>query len=75
MDNDVIKKIYDQTQMIVGWYADKYKAMIFRPATMEREGCRTWEKNGNKYICFWDLLRDRHTTAKNPHIRYKEKTQ
>ena len=39
--------------MIIGWYADKYKAMIFRPATMNKEGCRTWEKNGDKYCLLY----------------------
>jgi hypothetical protein len=52
MDNDVVKKIYDQTQMIIGWYADKYKAMIFRPATMNKDGCRTWEKMGINIFAF-----------------------
>ena len=40
---------------------------------MNKFGCRVWETNGDKYICFWDTVRDRYTTAINPVITYKRK--
>ena len=61
-----------QTQCIISWYADKYKKTIFRPANLDKKGVRSWtDSKGNKLLCFWDLLRDRYTTAKNPLITYR----
>jgi len=74
-EQEMIKKVKDSlknTQMVVSWYAEKYGKTIFRPANMDKAGCRVWENaNGDKYICFWDMLRDRYTTAKNPQIAYR----
>ena len=68
-----VKSILTRTDFMISWYAKKYNKTIFRPGNMNRVGCRTWEQNGDKYICFFDTLRDRYTTAINPVITYKRK--
>jgi len=68
-----VKGILTRTDFMISWYAKKYNKTIFRPGNMNRVGCRTWEQNGDKYICFFDTLRDRYTTAINPVITYKRK--
>ena len=68
-----VKDILTRTDFMISWYAKKYNKTIFRPGNMNRVGCRTWEQNGDKYICFFDTLRDRYTTAINPVITYKRK--
>ena len=68
-----VKGILTRTDFMISWYAKKYNKTIFRPGNMNRVGCRTWEQNGEKYICFFDTLRDRYTTAINPVITYKRK--
>ena len=68
-----VKDILTRTDFMISWFAKKYNKTIFRPGNMNRVGCRTWEQNGDKYICFFDTLRDRYTTAINPVITYKRK--
>ena len=68
-----VKGILTRTDFMISWFAKKYNKTIFRPGNMNRVGCRTWEQNGDKYICFFDTLRDRYTTAINPVITYKRK--
>ena len=74
--NEIIneaKDILTKTDFMISWFAKKYKKTIFRPGNMNRVGCRTWEQNGDKYICFYDPMKDRYTTAINPVITYKRK--
>ena len=74
--NEIIneaKDILTKTDFMISWFAKKYNKTIFRPGNMNIVGCRTWEQNGDKYICFFDTLRDRYTTAINPVITYKRK--
>ena len=68
-----VKGILTRTDFMISWYAKKYNKTIFRAGNMNKVGCRTWEQNGDKYICFFDTLRDRYTTAINPVITYKRK--
>ena len=62
-----------KTDFVISWFAKKYNKTIFRSGHLNKVGCRTWEQNGDKYICFFDTLRDRYTTAINPVITYKRK--
>ena len=74
--NEIIneaKNILTKTDFMISWFAKKYNKTIFRPGNMNRVGCRTWEQNGDKYICFYDPMKDRYTTAINPVITYKRK--
>ena len=74
--NEIIneaKNILTKTDFMISWFAKKYNKTIFRPGNMSHVGCRTWERNGDKYICFFDTMRDRYTTAINPVITYKRK--
>ena len=66
-------KILNETDFAVSWFAKKYNKTIFRVGTLNKEGCRTWEQNGNKYMCFWDVVIGRYTTCINPVITYKNK--
>ncbi len=68
-----VKGILTRTDFMISWFAKKYNKTIFRPGNMNGVGCRTWEQNGDKYICFFDTLRDRYTTAINPMITCKKK--
>ena len=68
-----VKSAEHKTDFIVSWFAKKYGKTIFRAGNLNEVGCRTWEQNGDKYICFFDTLRDRYTTAINPVITYKRK--
>ena len=68
-----VKSILTRTDFMISWFAKKYNKTIFRPGNMNRVGCRTWEQNGDKYICFYDPMKDRYTTAINPVITYKRK--
>ena len=68
-----VKGILTRTDFMISWFAKKYNKTIFRPGNMNRVGCRTWEQNGDKYICFYDPMKDRYTTAINPVITYKRK--
>ena len=74
--NEIIneaKDILTKTDFMISWFAKKYNKTIFRPGNMNEVGCRTWEQNGDKYICFYDPMKDRYTTAINPVITYKRK--
>ena len=74
--NEIIneaKDILTKTDFMISWFAKKYNKTIFRPGNMSHVGCRTWERNGDKYICFYDPMKDRYTTAINPVITYKRK--
>ena len=74
--NEIIneaKDILTKTDFMISWFAKKYNKTIFRPGNMNRVGCRTWEQNGDKYICFYDPMKDRYTTTINPVITYKRK--
>ena len=74
--NEIIneaKNILTKTDFMISWFAKKYNKTIFRPGNMSHVGCRTWERNGDKYICFYDPMKDRYTTAINPVITYKRK--
>jgi hypothetical protein len=67
-----VKQIEEQSEFIVSWFAKKYNKTIFRVGTLNKEGCKTWEQNGNKYMCFWDVVINRYTTCINPMITYKK---
>ena len=70
-----IKEVGHKTDFIVSWFAKKYNKVIFRPGNLNEVGCRTWTHatNGDKYLCFYDTLKDRYTTAINPMITFKKK--
>ena len=65
------KEVEEKSDFIVSWHAKKYNKTIFRIGSMDKEGCRTWEQGGKKYICFWDVVINRYTTAIDPMITYK----
>ena len=64
-------KIQEKTDFVVSWYAKKYNKVIFRVGNLNKEGCRTWEQDGKKYMCFWDTVLERYTTCIDPMITYK----
>ena len=68
----IAKDIEARSDFIISWWAKKYNKTIFRIGSMNKEGCRTWEQGGKKYICFWDVVINRYTTAINPEILYKK---
>ena len=68
-----VKDILTRTDFMISWYAKKYNKTIFRAGNMNKVGCKVWEKNGDKYICFFDPTIERYTTAINPVITYKRK--
>ena len=70
-----MKEVGHKTDFIVSWFAKKYNKVIFRPGNLNEVGCRTWTHatNGDKYLCFYDTLKDRYTTAINPMITFKKK--
>ena len=68
----IAKDIEAKSDFIVSWFAKKYNKTIFRIGSMDKEGCRTWEQGGKKYICFWDVVINRYTTAIDPMITYKK---
>ena len=61
-----------KTDFIVSWFAKKYNKTIFRVGNMNQEGCRTWEVDGKKYMCFWDTVLERYTTYIDPIISWKK---
>ena len=67
-----VEDIQDKSDFIISWFAKKYQKTIFRFGSMDKEGCRTWEQDGKKYICFWDVVINRYTTAIDPMITYKK---
>ena len=72
LDED-IREIHSKSDFAVSWFAKKYNKVIFRVGNMNKEGCDVWEKDGNKYMCFWDPVIERYTTCINPMITYKRK--
>ena len=68
----IAKDIEAKSDFIISWWAKKYNKTIFRIGSMDEEGCRTWEQDGKKYICFWDVVINRYTTAIDPMITYKK---
>ena len=68
----IAKDIEAKSDFIISWWAKKYNKTIFRIGSMDKEGCRTWEQGGKKYICFWDVVINRYTTAIDPMITYKK---
>ena len=76
--NEIIndaKDILTRTDFMISWYAKKYNKTIFRPGNMNKVGCRVWTHatTGDKYVCFFDPMINRYTTAINPVITYKRK--
>ena len=67
-----IDDLHNKSEFVVSWFAKKYGKTIFRIGSMDKEGCRTWEQGGKKYICFWDVVINRYTTAIDPMITYKK---
>ena len=65
------KEIEQKTDFVVSWYAKKYNKVIFRVGNLNKIGCRTWEQDGKKYMCFWDTVLERYTTCIDPMITYK----
>ena len=65
--------LHEKSDFAVSWFAKKYNKVIFRLGNMRKEGCRVWETDGKKYMCFWDTVIERYTTAINPVITYKRK--
>ena len=68
----IAKDIEAKSDFIIWWWAKKYNKTIFRIGSMNKEGCRSWEQDGKKYICFWDVVINRYTTAIDPMITYKK---
>ena len=82
IDTDKIKELLERiksaehkTDFVISWFAKKYGKTIFRAGNLNEVGCRTWTHatNGDKYLCFFDPIRERYTTAINPMITYKKK--
>ena len=67
-----VKEIEEKSDIIVSWYAKKYNKTIRRIGTLNKEGCRVWETDGKKYMCFWDTVLERYTTCINPMISWKK---
>ena len=63
--------LHEKSDFAVSWCAKKYNKVIFRLGNMNKEGCDVWEKDGNKYMCFWDPVIERYTTCINPMITYR----
>ena len=68
-----MKDILNRTDFVVSWHAKKYNKVIFRVGNLNKIGCRTWEQDGKKYMCFWDTALERYTTCIDPMITYKRK--
>ena len=66
-----VDEIHEQSEFIVSWFAKKYNKTIRRIGHLNKEGCRTWEQDGKKYMCFWDTVLERYTTCIDPMITYK----
>ena len=67
-----IDDLHNKSEFVVSWFAKKYGKTIFRLGNMSKPGCRTWEQNGKKYMCFWDVVIERYTTCIEPMITYKK---
>ena len=70
--HQVAKEIEEKSDFVVSWYAKKYNTTIRRIGNLNKEGCRVWEQNGKKYMCFWDVVIERYTTCIDPVITYKK---
>ena len=71
---EIIQKmddLHNKSDFAVSWFAKKYNKVIFRLGNMNKECCDVWEKDGNKYMCFWDPVIERYTTCINPMITYR----
>ena len=66
-----IDDLHNKSEFVVSWFAKKYGKTIFRLRTLNKEGCRTWEQGGKKYMCFWDVVIESYTTCIDPMITYK----
>ena len=66
-----IDDLHNKSEFVVSWFAKKYGKTIFRLGTLNKEGGRTWEQGGKKYMCFWDVVIERYTTCIDPMITYK----
>ena len=67
-----IDDLHNKSDFVVSWFAKKYNKTIFRVGNMSKDGCRTWEQDGKKYMCFWDTVLERYTTCINPMITYRK---
>ena len=67
-----IDDLHNKSEFVVSWFAKKYGKTIFRLGTLNKEGCRTWEQGGKKYMCFWDTVLERYTTCIYPIITYRK---
>ena len=67
-----VKQIEEQSEFIVSWFAKKYQKTIRRVGHLNKDGCRVWEQDGKKYMCFWDTVLERYTTCINPMISWKK---
>ena len=67
-----VEDIQDKSDFIISWFAKKYQKTIFRIGSMDKDGCRTWEQGGKKYMCFWDTVLERYTTCIDPIITYRK---
>ena len=67
-----IDDLHNKSEFVVSWFAKKYNKTIFRVGNMSKEGCRTWEQGGKKYMCFWDTVLERYTTCIDPVITYRK---
>jgi len=73
---EIIQKmddLHNKSDFAVSWFSKKYNKVIFRLGNMNRIGCDVWEKDGKKYMCFWDPVIERYTTCIDPMITYKRK--
>ena len=70
-----VKKAEHKTDFVISWFAKKYGKTIFRAGQLNKVGFRTCTHatNGDKYLCFFDPIRERYTTAINPMITFKKK--
>ena len=64
--------VVEISDFIVSWFAKKYQKTIRRVGNMNQEGCRTWEVDGKKYMCFWDTVLERYTTCIDPVINWRK---
>jgi hypothetical protein len=55
-----IQQLEAKTDFVVSWYAKKYNKIIWRVGNLNKEGCRVWESDGKKYMCFWDTVLERY---------------
>ena len=57
----------------VSWFAKKYNKTIFRVGNMStKRVAELGNKDGKKYMCFWDTVLERYTTCIDPMITYRK---